>query len=185
MFCSRVCIPTFFSIVLTLAALAPADALAQSPYDPGEWLVSPALGIAFDADADVSPALAGAIGYPVTQSLIIEAELGHLFDLAPGDADVDSSLTTIHAAALYFFETEYVAAPYVAGGIGIGHFSHDVTTPRASISQTEIGVNLGGGVSYPIRDRVLARGDLRFFKHIDDVPSAWRLAAMVTFALRR
>ena len=173
---------TVFSILLTLA---PAAALAQSPFEPGEWVVSPAIGFAFDGDADISPALAGAAGYPVMPSLIIEGELGHLFDLAPGDPDVDSSLTTVHAAVLYFFETDYVAAPYVAGGIGIGHFSHDVTNPPASISRTEIGINLGGGVTYPIRERVLARGDFRYFGHIDDVPSAWRLAASVTFALRR
>jgi len=173
------------SIVLALATLAPAAARAQSPYERGDWVVSPALGIAFDPDADVSLTLVGTAGYPVTPSLIIEAEVGHLFDLAPGDAEVDSSLTTIHGAALFFFETEYLLSPYVAGGIGFGHFSHDVETPPASISQTEIGINLGGGVTYPVRDRVLIRGDFRYLKHIDDVPSAWRFVAAVTFPLRR
>jgi hypothetical protein len=179
---SHRCSRFVFSVLVTLA---PATALAQSPFEAGEWVVSPAIGLAFDSDADVTPALGGAIGYPITPSLIIEADLSHLFDLAPGDPDVDSSLTTVHAAALYFFATDYVAMPYVAGGIGIGHFSHDVTAPPASISRTEIGVNLGGGVTYPVRQRVLARGDFRYFGHIDDVPSTWRVTASVTFALRR
>jgi hypothetical protein len=179
---SRRCNPIVVSILLILA---PATALAQSPFEAGEWVVSPAFGLAFDPDADVSPALVGAVGYPVNPSFIIEAELGHLFDLAPGDPDVDSSLTTFHAAALYFFETDYVAAPYVAGGVGIAAFSHDVTNPPDSISRTEVGVNLGGGITYPIRDRVLVRGDFRYFGHIDDVPTAWRLIASVTFALPR
>jgi hypothetical protein len=179
---SRRCRPLVFSILLTLA---PVTALAQSPFEAGEWIVSPAIGFAFDGDADVSPALVGAVGYPITPSFIVEAEVGHLFDLAPGDPDVDSSLTTFHAAAVYFFETDYVAAPYVAGGVGIGHFSHDVTNPPDSISRTEVGVNLGGGITYPIRERMLVRGDFRYFGHIDDVPTAWRLLAGVTFALRR
>jgi opacity protein-like surface antigen len=182
MYQSRRVLRPLFSILLTLA---PGTALAQSPFEAGEWVVSPAIGFAFDPDADVSPALVGAVGYPVNPSFIIEAELGHLFDLAPGDADVDSSLTTFHAAALYFFDTGYVAAPYVAGGVGIGRFSHDVTNPPASIGTTEVGVNLGGGITYPIRDRVLARGDFRYFGHIDDVPTTWRLIGSVTFALRR
>jgi hypothetical protein len=182
MFRSLRCSPVVFSILLTLA---PAAAHAQSPFEAGEWVVSPAFGLAFDPDADVSPALVGAVGYPLNPSFIIEAELGHLFDLAPGDPDVDSSLTTFHAAALYFFETDYVAAPYVAGGVGIAAFSHDVTNPPDSISRTEVGVNLGGGITYPIRDRVLVRGDFRYFGHIDDVPTAWRILGSVTLALPR
>lgn len=172
-------------VFAALLALAPAHALAQSPFEAGEWIVSPAFGVAFDGDADVSPAVAGAVGYPFSPSLIVEAEVGHLFDLAPDDPDVDSSLTTFHAAALYFFDTDYVAAPYVAGGVGIGRFSHDVTNPPDSIGRTEIGINLGGGITYPIRERVLARGDFRYFGHIDDVPTAWRIMGSVTFALPR
>jgi hypothetical protein len=49
---SRLCLLTVCSIVLTLA---PAAALAQSPYEPGEWIVSPVVGIALDGDADVTP----------------------------------------------------------------------------------------------------------------------------------
>jgi hypothetical protein len=170
------------ALVLTLA---PAAAFAQPFFEPGEWVVSPAFGIAFDPDADVSPALAAAIGYPVTSSLVVEAEFGHLFDLAPGDPDVDSSLTTLHGAALFFFETDYLATPYLAGGIGVGHLGHEVTVPAASIHRTEIGVNLGGGISYPLRERLMIGGDFRYFTHIDDVPSAWRFLATVKFPLRQ
>ena len=165
--------------------MSPAAALAQSPFEAGEWVVSPAVGLAFDGDADVSPALVGAVGYPLSPSLIIEADVGYLFDLAPSDPHVDSSLTTFHAGVLYFFDTGYVAIPYVAGGLGIGRFSHDVTNPPDSIGRTEVGVNLGGGIAYPIRERVLARGDFRYFGHIDDVPTTWRLIGSVTFALPR
>jgi opacity protein-like surface antigen len=170
------------AIVLFLPA---ATAHAQSPLDQDTWFVSPAVGFAFDGDADVSPALAAAVGVPLTSVLAAEGELGHLFDMAPGDPDVDSSLTTVHVALLYFFDTEFVATPYVAGGIGLGRFSHDVDVPPASIDQTEVGFNLGGGVTYRIADRLWLRGDVRYFKHIDDVPSAFRLLAGVTVRFDR
>jgi opacity protein-like surface antigen len=143
------------------------------------WFLSPAIGMALDSDADVSLTIAGAVGYPVTPIIAFEGELGHVFDMAPGDRDVDSSLTTVHGSVLYFFDTEYAATPYVAAGLGIGRFSHQVALPPASIESTEIGLNLGGGVTYPLRNSTWVRGDFRYFKHIDDIPSAWRFSASV------
>jgi hypothetical protein len=168
-----------------LLIAAPSAATAQTPYESGAWLVTPGLGLALDPDADASPTISIAAAHVVAPSVLIEAELGHLFDFAPGDADVDSSLTTFHGGVLYVFDTAYVAMPYVAAGIGIGRFSHDVRTPPASIDRTEIGASVGAGVAYPIRDQVLIRGDFRYFTHVDDVPSAWRFSAMLTFAVTR
>jgi hypothetical protein len=173
---------TVFVVVLTLT---PAAGSAQELFEEGEWTVTPGLGFALDPDGDVSPAVIAAVAYSVTPTLIVEGELGHLFDLAPGDADVDSSLTSYHASVLYFVETPYVVTPYLAGGIGIGHLSHDVTNPSDSFSATEIGFNLGGGAAYPLREGVLIRGDVRYFNHIDEVPWAFRFVAAVTFGLRR
>jgi hypothetical protein len=175
--------PLIATAILFLASTATAR--AQSPLGQDTWFVSPAVGFALDGDADVSPAFAAAVGVPLTDVLAAEGELGHLFDLAPGDADVDSSLTTVHIALLYFVNTEFVATPYVAGGIGMGRFSHEVDVPPASIGQTEIGFNFGGGVTYPVAERLWIRGDVRYFKHIDDVPSAFRFLAGVTVRFDR
>ena len=169
-----------FLAVLVAFALSTADVRAQSPLAADAWLVSAGVGIAFDPDADVSPAIAGAAAFPITSSVALEGELGHLFDLASDDPDVDSSLTTVHGSVLYFVDTPYVLAPYIAAGFGVGHFSHEVIAPPASLSRTEIGFNLGGGVTYPMNDWGWVRGDFRFVKHIDDVPSAWRLLAALT-----
>ena len=166
--------------MLVCFALAPGSASAQSPL-AGEWFVTPAIGIALDGDADVSLTVAGAVGYPLTSTVALEGELGHVFDMAPGDRDVDSSLTTVHGSVLYFFDSDYVATPYAAAGLGIGRFSHQVVLPPASIDATELGFNLGGGVTYPLQNSTWLRGDFRFFKHIDDIPTAWRFSASVVF----
>jgi hypothetical protein len=162
-------------VVLCVAAaalgLCPAPARAQAPVDDPGWLVSPSL------------TLGAALAHAFTDALAVEGELGHVFDMAPGDADVDSSLTTVHASALYFVDTEFVGNPYLAAGIGFARFSHDVDAPPASIGATEVGFNLGAGITYPLSDRAWARGDFRFFKHIDDVPSVWRFAGAVTLRL--
>ena len=164
--------------MLVCVALAPGSASAQSPLE-GEWFLSPAIGIALDPDADVSLTISGAVGYPVTPVVALEGELGHVFDMAPGDRDVDSSLTTVHGSVLYFFESDYVATPYVAVGLGVGRFSHQVVLPPASIEATEVGFDLGGGVTYPLQNSMWLRGDFRYFKHIDNIPSAWRFSGSV------
>jgi hypothetical protein len=171
-------------VAASLVLLAPRIAGAQAPTEAGDaWLLTPSLGLALDPDADASLTVAGALGYPLTPTLAVEGELGHAFDLAPGDADVDSSLTTVHGSLLYFFPTDFELTAYAAGGLGVAKFRHDVTEPPDSIDSTELGFNLGGGVTYPVNDRVFVRGDVRVFKHIDDVPTIWRFAGGVTVRL--
>jgi opacity protein-like surface antigen len=58
-----------------------------------------------------------------------------------------------------------------------------VDQPSFSDSTTELGFNLGGGVTYPMADNVWVRGDFRYFKHIDEVPSAWRFSIGVMLPL--
>jgi len=162
--------------VMILAAVlmtaTPDVASAQPPLQKDTWLVSGALGLAIDADGSGSLTIDGAAAYPLTRDLAVEGELGHVFDMAPGNVNVDSSLTTFHATALYFINTSYVLTPYLAAGIGAGKYS--VESNSSKFSTTEIGFNLGAGATYPIGKATYFRGDFRYFKHIDDVPSIWR-----------
>lgn len=159
-------------LAAVLMTAAPEVAHAQPPLQRDTWLLSGALGLAIDADANTSLAISGAAAYPLTSDLAIEGELGHVFDISPGNVDVDTSLTTFHATALYFINTSYVLTPYLAAGIGAGKYSVDF--PSSKFSTTELGFNLGAGVTYPIGKATYFRGDFRWFKHIDDVPSIWR-----------
>ena len=122
---TRLSIPVIL-LVITLPSLA----RAQSPVQPGAWTISPLLGVAFDNDGDASLSLAGAVDYYVTPEFALEGELGHVFDTAPDDANVDASLTTAHASVLYIFDAAF--RPYVAAGIGAGHYSVEVTRPQAT-----------------------------------------------------
>ena len=160
-------------LALTLGA---GSAMAQLPFDETGWLVAPGIGLALDGDGDPSLTITGAVARRVTETIGAEGELGHVFDLrlAPGDANVDSSVTTLHGSLPYMFDTGFTAIPYIIGGVGIAKFSHEVTGPPASIDRSEIGFNIGGGFTYPLTDRAWARGDFWFFKHIDEVPSVWR-----------
>jgi opacity protein-like surface antigen len=169
-----------------LFILAPDTASAQAPTEAGgAWLLSPSLGLVLDEDAEASLSIAGALGYPVTSTVAVEGELGHAFDLAPGDGDVDSSVTTVHGSVLIFLPSECELTPYLVGGLGFGKFAHDVRDPPDSIDSTEVGFNLGGGITYPVEDAVFIRVDVRMFKHIDDVPTIWRFAGGVTLRLGR
>jgi opacity protein-like surface antigen len=168
-------------LVAVLLTSAPETAHAQPPLQRDTWLLSGALGLALDADADPSLTVLGAATFPLTSVLAVEGELGHVFDISPANVEVDSSVTTVHGSVLYFFNTSYVLTPYVAAGLGVGKYSIDLNTiPETSFSATEIGFNLGAGVTYPLTGSTYFRGDFRYFKHIDDVPSLWRFAAGVS-----
>jgi opacity protein-like surface antigen len=171
-------------LALLVVLSVPHPLRAQSPLGGSDaWLLTPSLGVGVDEDADASLTIAGALGYPLTSTLAIEGALAHAFDLAPGDGDVDSSLTTVHGSLLLFFDTDFMLTPYVAAGLGVGKFAHDVRVPAASIDSTEVGFNAGGGIVYPLSDRAWLRGDVRVFKHIDDVPTLWRFMGGVTLRL--
>jgi opacity protein-like surface antigen len=173
---------TRWSIPAILLVIAlPSLAHAQSSVRAGAWTVSPLLGVAFDSDGDASLALAGAVDYHVTSAFALAGELGHVFDTAPDNPNVDASLTTAHASVLYIFDVAW--RPYVAAGIGAGHYSVEVRAPQATVDTTEIGFNLGAGVIYPLDNRLGVRGDFRYFRHIDNVPSSWRFSGGVTLKL--
>jgi OmpA-OmpF porin, OOP family len=172
-----------------LFTASPAHAQSALP-EPNTFDVTPFIGFGLGFDDDVldplNPADPGssfllgvAVGYNWTTNLSIEGELGIIPDIV-GDTDaVDIGITTFSANGVYHFDTQSKIVPYATLGLGFGHVGLDVLD--VDESSTEFLVNLGGGVKYPVTDRLQVRGDVRYFSINDENPNFWRVYGGVTF----
>lgn len=168
-----------------------AQAQAQSVAEPRTVTVTPFLGLSFGTSNDLGSSLGAgfSIGYDWTRNLGFEFDLGHVFDVAGDDDNLDWSLTNFSGNVVYHFDVPRVT-PYATLGLGWERSSpdYDVIDPLALVvgSSTEIAWNIGGGVKVPIGQRLLARGDVRRFQ-VNDVaaPDHWRLYGGLTFWIKR
>jgi opacity protein-like surface antigen len=175
-----------------LVLLTAAPVAAQSLPQPRTWTVTPFIHTSFgmgDPAPDDSLGLGVAVSYDWTANLGFEGEISHLFDVAGGTPDVDWSVSTFMANALYHFDTRYVT-PYATFGLGLERSSQGLKDPDSlallqDFSATEIAINFGGGVKYAINDRWQARADLRRFQANDIAPDYWRIYGGLSFRLRR
>ena len=179
-----------YGILMVVSIAVPATAQAQSVARPGSWTLTPFLhtsaGVGDPAPAD-SFGLGFAVAYDWTANLGFEGEVSHLFDIAGDSADVDWSITNFSANAIYHFDVRRVT-PYATFGLGFersGMGSNVLDPVGDDLSSSEISVNFGGGVKYPLNDRWIARADLRRFQANDLAPDYWRLYGGLTWTLRR
>jgi opacity protein-like surface antigen len=179
----------FAAQVMLVATCVPTAAAAQSIARPNSWTLTPFLHTTLDVSdpaPDNSLGLGFAVGYDWTDNLGFEGEISHLFDLAGDSADVDWSLTTFSANAIYHFDVRKVT-PYATFGLGFERSSTGFDDPLdlPDLSANELTVNFGGGVKYALTDRWIARGDLRRFAANDLAPDHWRLYGGLTYNLGR
>jgi len=167
-----------------------AQAQAQSVAEPRTVTVTPFVGVSFGTSRNLGSSLGAgfAVGYDWTRNLGFEFDLGHVFDVAGDDDNLDWSLTNITGNVIYHFDVPRVT-PYAAIGIGWERSNPDFEVPDPAAltigSSTEIAWNIGGGVKVPIGERLLARGDLRRYQVNDFAPDHWRLYGGVTFWIKR
>lgn len=179
---------TFFILITGLCMAQPAA--AQSVAEPRSVTVTPFLSTTFGTSNDLGGSLGigAAIGYDLTSNLGFEGELSHAFDVLGDNANTDWSLTTFSGNVVYHFDVKRVT-PYATFGLGYERSSIDVkvSDPPALLppDSTEIAYNFGGGLKYPITDRLLARGDLRRFQANDLAPDHWRLYGGLSFRIKR
>jgi opacity protein-like surface antigen len=181
----------FFMTVVVVGLGGVRAARAQSVAEARTWTVTPLLGTSIglgDPANNDSLAIGVAVGYDLTSNLGFEGEIGHLFDVADNTDALDWSITNFSANAIYHFDVRRIT-PYATFGLGLERSSVDVKDPDPLVlypgSATEIAVNFGGGVKYPIGRRMLARGDLRRFQANDLAPDYWRLYGGITFRVGR
>jgi opacity protein-like surface antigen len=184
--------PFVTAILVSAAALAgAAPATAQSIAQPRSWTLTPFLHTSADVSEpafDNSIGLGVAVGYDLTRNLGFEGEIGHLFDVAGTTDNIDWSITNFSANAIYHFDVKRVT-PYATLGIGLERSSYDLKADddlqlEQDPSSSEVSINFGGGVKYPINDRWSARADLRRFQANDIAPDHWRVYGGLTWMLR-
>ena len=178
------------SVAATASAQSAAPAVTQSVAEPNTITVTPFVSVSFGLSEDWKSSLGvgAAVGYDLTKNLGFEFELGHVFDVAGDDANLDFDLTNISGNVIYHFDVPRVT-PYATLGIGWEHASPEVQDPETLAlyppSSTEIAWSFGGGVKYPINGRLLARADLRRFQVNDIAPDHWRFYGGLTFWVKR
>jgi opacity protein-like surface antigen len=164
---------------LTLA-LVPATATAQG------WFFTPFVGANFGGNAnfedfdDVDDEVEKRIDFGATLGynpnvVGFEIDFGwspNFFEDTVGNANFefgDSNVTTLMANVLVSAPPGRGVRPYGSGGLGlirssvsgIGNFFDDVT-------RNDLGVNIGGGVNGQFTENVGIRGDLRYFRSLED-----------------
>ena len=160
--------------------LAPASAQAQS------WFFSPFIGGNFGGNADFGD-------FPdeddeVERRLDFGATLGwnpnvvgweidlgwspNFFEDTAGDRNFefgDSNVTTIMGNLLLSAKPGTGFRPYASAGLGL--IRANVTSGTGlfnDLSSNDLGVNFGGGLNAQFNDRVGVRGDLRYFRSLQD-----------------
>jgi OmpA-OmpF porin, OOP family len=173
-------------LVMTSSAYAQPSALPE----PNTFEITPFIG--FGLGFGESPALSdgafmlGVAGaYNFTTQLAVEGELGIIPDIAGETNTADISVQTFSANGVYHFDTRTAIVPYATFGLGFGRMHVELVEIRDPPLETssEFAVNFGGGVKYPINDRLAVRGDLRYFNINDENPNFWRIYGGATFRL--
>lgn len=160
--------------------LAPATASAQS------WYFSPFIGGNFGGSADFGDFPDGddeverrmdfgaSLGYQPSV-LGFEIDFGYspnFFEDTAGDRNFefgDSNVTTIMGNVVMGAKPGSGFRPYASGGLGM--IRANVSSADGffnDLSTNDLGVNIGGGVNAQFNDMVGVRGDLRYFRSLQD-----------------
>ena len=160
--------------------LAPASANAQS------WFFSPFVGGNFGGNADfgdfpnADDEVERRIDFGATigwnpNVVGFEVDLGwspNFFENTAGDANFefgDSNVTTIMGNVLFSARPGSGVRPYGSTGLGLIRANVDSATGLFNdLSTNDLGVNIGGGINANFNDNVGVRGDLRYFRSLQD-----------------
>jgi opacity protein-like surface antigen len=160
--------------------LAPATASAQS------WYFSPFFGGNFGGSADFGDFpdnddaverrmdFGASLGWN-PKVVGFEVDFGYspnFFEDTAGDRNFefgDSNVTTIMGNAIVGSQPGSGFRPYASGGIGLIRANVSSGTGLFNdLSTNDLGFNIGGGVNAQINDAVGVRGDLRYFRSLQD-----------------
>ena len=202
--------------VITIALAAATVALSPARAS-ADWYLTPYVGgvfganadfDSFDGDADFEDALekrvtfGAALGWMGNGIIGFEADFGwtpNFFENTIGDDDFDfgdSNVTSLMGNLVVGVpiggQTGPGIRPYASGGIGLLRTQIDGGDFFDDLSRNDLGVNVGGGVHGFFTDNIGIRGDIRYFRSLEDDEAGefdigladfdfWRATVGVTF----
>lgn len=185
----RIALTTATALVALIVTVAPARA---------DWLFTPYLGVSFGGDTSGQHVTYGAslgwMGGGVIGFEVDGAFAPDLFDEDDGlDLAIQDSNATTLMGNLIIGAPLGAVRPYVSGGAGLIRTRVADADEFFDINDNSFGVNVGAGVMGFISDNVGLRGDVRYFRSIQDTNGSndidlgfgafdfWRGALGVTF----
>jgi opacity protein-like surface antigen len=161
--------------------LLPATAQAQSG-----WFFSPFIGGNFGGSADFGDfpenddAVERRMDFGATLGwspnvVGFEIDLGYspnFFEDTAGDRNFefgDNNVTTLMGNVLFSAKPGTGFRPYASAGLGLIRASVSSGTGLFNdLSTNDLGVNIGGGIGAQMNDSIGIRGDLRYFRSLQD-----------------
>ena len=176
-------IAKLFTIGAMVVALLPAPASA-------DWLFTPYLGANFGGNANFGEFndfddeferrvdFGASLGWMGAGVIGVELDFGYspnFFEATEGTGDFefgDSNVTTLMGNILVGVPVGGQVGPgirpYGSGGLGLIRSQITGTTLFNDLDSNDLGVNIGGGVHGFFSDNVGLRGDLRYFRSLQD-----------------
>jgi opacity protein-like surface antigen len=156
-----------------------------------DWLFTPYIGVNWGGTAGFTDTLGdfedkferqvnfgGSLAWMGAGVVGFEVDFGfspNFFENTTGDADFqfgDSNVTTLMANAVVGapFGGQHGAGvrPYASGGVGLIKSKIDDPEDLFTVNSNDFGLNVGGGVSGFFSDNVGIRGDVRYFRSLQD-----------------
>ena len=166
---------------LTVLFLAGAASPASA-----DWLLTPYLGVVFGGAANTVDidnfdesfeqrfTFGASIGWVSSSLLGFEVDFSqspNFFQITEGGEDfdlfdIDSSITTLMANVLVGARGGAIR-PYLVGGAGLMRANISADDLFDDLSTNELGINVGGGVNMFFSDNVGLRGDIRYFRGLE------------------
>ena len=172
------------SLVLVVSAAAPAKASADwlfTPFVGWNWGGTANLinGDDFDDEFEQKAMFGASFGWMGAGVFGFEADLGYspnFFEQTAGSANFqfgDSNLTTFMGNVIVGIpiggQTGLGFRPYAVGGVGILKSSIDGAEDLFEVDSTNWGFNVGAGAMFFFSDNVGLRGDVRYFRSLQDI----------------
>ena len=172
------------SLVIMITAVAPAKASA-------DWLFTPFIGMNFGGSATFNDAFGdfedefekratfgASLAWMGGGIAGFELDFGYspnFFENTEGDGDFefgDNNVTTIMAnvvlGAPVGGQSGMGIRPYASGGIGIIRSQISAGDFFDDLNSNDLGFNVGGGIAGFFTDNVGLRGDIRYFRSLQD-----------------